>query len=134
MTYYESLSYIPDRLYIATVTLVKTMNKNICLDSTFGVIPCLYERNTVFACAGTIVAVMTSVEIENTKLDGWRVVGLKNIVMLKYNDTLFNIYRQLYVMKQSHQIDTPLYWFAKIVMNASIGKFTSPPKYILVNL
>ena len=130
MSYYESLSYIPDRLYIATCTLVKPVNKTVCLDSTFGVVPCIYDNNTLYACAGTVTAVMTSVELENARMDGWKVTDLRDIIMWQYKDTVFNIYRQLYALKQKHAKDSPLYWFSKIVMNSSIGKFVSKPKYI----
>ena len=130
MSYYSTLTYLPDRLYIATVTLVKNVNKSVCLDSKFGVIPCVYESNTLYACAGTIKAVMTSVEIENARMDGWRVTELKDVIMWQFKDTVFNIFRQIFTLKQKHTKDTPMYWFAKIVMNSSIGKFASKPKYI----
>ena len=123
MTFFDVLHYVPDKLIIATVSFYKSVNKSVCLDSTFDVIPCIYDSNTIFACAGHITAVMTSVEIQNAKLDGLRVTDVRNVVMWNDKVTIFNVYRQLYDTKQKHQRDTPLYWFFKIVMNVSCRKF-----------
>lgn len=130
MYYTKREELIPLRMYIATVTLFKQPSEGINIDSTFGVVPTHHEGKTEYVAAGRITTVMTSVDVENACLDGWRVIAIKDCIQFSERKRLFNIYDKLYTIKQSHKKDSAAYWFSKIVMNSSIGKFASGGDYV----
>lgn len=111
------------RMYIATVTMIKPITKRICLDSTYGLIPITLENRTVFVASGHVTTVLTSVDVENAKLDGWRIRNIRNAIVWSDNKVLFTVYRDLFKIKQLNVKNSAPYMFAKIVMNSSIGKF-----------
>lgn len=120
----------PTAMYIATVTLFKRTTNDINIDSTFGVIPTKHYGHTQYVTGGKITTVMTSIDVKNAALDGWGLLKMKDVIIWSHCDKLFNVYDKLFTVKQSHTKDTPEYWFSKIVMNSSIGKFASGGDYI----
>lgn len=123
MTYYASLSYIPEFMYIATVTLLKPGIQKICMDSTYGIVPCKVDGATVFATCGHIRTVLTSVDVNNAIVDGWTVLKLEDVIGWCKKGKMFSVYNEMFDIKSFCAKDDPSYWFAKIVLNSSIGKF-----------
>lgn len=130
MSFHETWTHnMHDKMYIGLVHLVKRVRIDSCskIHLTYGVVPCKVNDKTEYVCAGDITAVMTSVDVQNAVQDGWTVCSVTNAIVWKKKARLFQkVYNFLFDKKKSCTKDSPEYWFAKIVMNASIGKFASP--------
>lgn len=111
------------RPFLCTVRLHKPFNDNV-LDMGFGVLPFRDVTNGClhYLTSGNVKGVYTSVDIYVAILDGWSVISAYDfIVWPKWSTELFSFYQKWFDIKQSHGKTSPEYWFAKIILNSSIG-------------
>lgn len=119
--------------FICTVTLSKLKCTDF-YDMGCGILPIKDGFQTIYASCGVVTGVYTSVDIENALRDGWTVTKAVGFMVWEgWSRAIGDRYKYWYDIKQSHTKDSVLYWFAKQVLNASIGFLASSntkPSYL----
>lgn len=109
--------------FVCEVTLYKPCADNI-LDKTYGILPVKINDSIVYCCDGEVQGVYTCVDICAAIQDGWQVKSAKNFLYWEGWTTVpAEFYQQWFKIKQTSKHLPAKYWFSKIVLNSSIGKF-----------
>ena len=116
-----------DAPFICRARLVK--RSNLSLDACFGILPVHYPSGIVYTSYGDVTGVYTCVDLFNAIEDGWDIKWTRDFVRWPmWTDQISEKYRKWFAIKCSHPKDSVLYWFAKQVLNASIGVFAIRPR------
>lgn len=127
--------------FVAQVVLQK--DPSTCqIDHGYGIVPLHIKRygkkllgnlqhytSIAYVSCGTIKGVYTSVDIQAAIMDGWRVMEANHFIVwegwtMQYADC----YKEWFEVKNKEKHKDPnKYWFAKLILNSSIGKFMQKP-------
>lgn len=109
--------------FICTVTLEKSIPDTL-LEKSYGILPVRLNGNLVYTTDGKVTGVYTCIDICAAIQDGWQVVEAKKfLVWPKWTTAPAEFYQHWFKIKQSSKNIPAKYWFSKIVLNSSIGKF-----------
>lgn len=138
---WENFNCYETNPFVCTVKMYKKPCKTL-LEAGYGIVPCHTRRQRgkiygnckqysgiSYVAHGTVEGVYTSVDLQAFILDGWTILSADYfLVWDEWTNQYSVFYDQWFKIKsECKQSDPDKYWFSKIILNSSIGKFAQKP-------